>query len=59
LRLIFSPDNTPYYAFCYSRRTLAMSYSVENQHVFKDQPLTKDYPVLEDSHNWEKYRLGK
>ncbi len=63
LRVIYAPDNTLYHAFCYFTQsttlTLAMSYSVENQGFFTQQPLVNDYPVLEDSPNWEKYRLGK
>ena len=62
LRLIYGPDNIPYQTFCiigdeYSS-TLAMSYSLENQPHFVNQPLTKDYPVSQDSHNWEKFRLS-
>ena len=26
---------------------------------FKDQPLSNDYPILEDYANWQKFRLGK
>lgn len=65
LRVIYAPNNTPYRAFCHLGNstssyhlTLAFSYSVENQQLFTDQPLTNDHPVLQDSPNWEKYRLG-
>ena len=63
LRVIYSADNTSYRTFCFFgpryRFTLAFSFSVENQHLFKDQPLSNDYPILEDSPNWQKFRLGK
>ena len=38
--------------------TLAMSYSKDNIADFQGKPLTGDYPMSEDSHNWEKYRLS-
>ena len=59
---IYALDNTTYRVFCYfdqwSAMTLAMSYSKDNIADFKDKPLTSDYPMSEDSHNWEKYRLS-
>lgn len=61
LRVLYAPDNTAYRAFCYFSMTviftLAMSFSVENQRLVSE-PLRNDKPVFEDSHNWEKYRLG-
>ena len=63
LRVIYAADNTPYRTFCYfgnfTHWTLGFSFSVENQHLFKGQPLSNDYPILEDSPNWQKFRLGK
>ena len=38
--------------------TLAMSYSKNNINGFKFKPLTGDYPMSENSHNWENYRLS-
>ena len=63
VRVIYAPDNTTYKTFCHVdswyKYTLAFSYSVENFAVFYKQPLSVDYPVLEDSFNWQKFRLGK
>ena len=63
VRVIYAPDNTTYKTFCYIgtvyQYTLAFSYSVENFAVFDGQPLSVDYPILEDSFNWQKFRLGK
>ena len=62
LYLIYTPDNIPYRVFCHfdqwSAMTLAMSYSKDNSADFLGKPLTGDYPMSEDSHNWEKYRLS-
>ena len=63
LRTVYAPDNTTYHVYCYfnvnSMATLAMSYSVENQPKFGGQPFSNDYPVNEDSMNWQNYRLGR
>ena len=61
LRLIYA-DGIPFHVFCFfdewSAMTLVMSYSRDNKALFK-KPLTTDYSVSEDSHNWEKYRLSR
>ena len=59
---IYAPDNTLYRVFCYfdqwSAMTLAMSYSKNNMAAVENKPLTGDYPMSENSHNWENYRLS-
>ena len=63
VRVIYAPDNTTYKTFCHAgslyHYTLAFSLSVENFAVINGRPLSVDYPVLEDSFNWQKFRLGK
>ncbi|XP_065051021.1 uncharacterized protein LOC135680773 [Rhopilema esculentum] len=39
--------------------TLIESFSLGKNHLFKDWPFTIDFPYLEDSPNWDNYRLSK
>ncbi|XP_065050983.1 uncharacterized protein LOC135680750 [Rhopilema esculentum] len=39
--------------------TLIESFSLGKNDLFKDKPFTIDFPYLENSPNWENYRLSK
>ena len=66
LRLIHAPNNNTYLVFCHFHvssstlvaKTLVMSFRASKFDVLEKEPLTKDFPRVENNQNWDKYKLS-